>query len=637
MKCGGESDVLLSTITPDSANCSHKFCQPCFRKENSATSLTHTVNCPCCHSSFFENMQSIDEAILICESANISTHLPVQLTLPTTDTVIGQEEARRFNEMYQLIIKKLEAALLLNPTNFGTFYLLFVTARDGEIFITRGKYALPLEFYRLKLFDYLNKLLDHPTVSSPGPYEFIRIEVYHELARVFYEYRNYSASLMYAKLAYERCLRSSDHSDLSAYKSAYLKSKASFEGLPPLRFAIGDQVEFLYEDEAGSEWRCAKVVELYYRERNFAVHFSAPYRLQLLENSNSVSNFPVYAWVTADIDRYVRKVGVRSIEDTRYQAKLEIKVEELARVYCAKEFMQDVYHTLALDREFVEMLESVWQIELSTSKLCIYCLLVMYRQPLVSTDSGYHVPSSMEVIAGIKEFFNPNYLNVDATSLAVDQDSLNIQVRVEILGMLHGTPVSLDYEPADFEVQWFLLRSIRYYIELFSWQDSSSAYINQDSDFIVPSEVSKAISNALSTHDLCALVLSDSDRGTRTDFLLSTWVFVHMCLEDPTACPACECPFVYFFVKFCIDHNWGVPKLALALYDRMNMQLSREFIRCANPTCELNKLNKSTGKVKFKQCGGCRAVIYCSRECQVVHYPEHKRLCREHSTEKESS
>ena len=93
-----------------------------------------------------------------------------------------------------------------------------------------------------------------------------------------------------------------------------------------------------------------------------------------------------------------------------------------------------------------------------------------------------------------------------------------------------------------------------------------------------------------------------------------------------------ECPFVYLFVKYALDQGWGVPKLALALYDRMNMQLSREFIRCANPTCELNRLDKSSGQVKFKKCSRCMSVIYCSRECQVAHYPEHKRLCRKRAT-----
>ena len=100
-------------------------------------------------------------------------------------------------------------------------------------------------------------------------------------------------------------------------------------------------------------------------------------------------------------------------------------------------------------------------------------------------------------------------------------------------------------------------------------------------------------------------------------------------MENLDAGPACECPWIYYLVKYSLDHRGGVPKLALALYDRMNMQLSREFIRCANPTCELNRLDKSTGQVKFKKCSRCHAVIYCSRECQVTHYPEHKTYCRE--------
>ena len=89
-----------------------------------------------------------------------------------------------------------------------------------------------------------------------------------------------------------------------------------------------------------------------------------------------------------------------------------------------------------------------------------------------------------------------------------------------------------------------------------------------------------------------------------------------------------ECPFFYFFVRYCLGQGMGVPKAALAVYDKMNMQLSREFIRCAGSYCKRHRLDQSAGKVKFKKCSGCHAVIYCSKECQVAHYPKHKKVCK---------
>ena len=163
--------------------------------------------------------------------------------------------------------------------------------------------------------------------------------------------------------------------------------------------------------------------------------------------------------------------------------------------------------------------------------------------------------------------------------------------------------------------------------------------LDRPSNFTVPLEISEGISRVSSLPELRRIQrgATSGHSGTRLRQYLKAWIGVHTCLENPNAGPACECPFVYFFVKFCHEYDLGVPKLALALYDRMNMQLSREFIRCANPTCELNRLDQSTGKVKFKQCSRCHAVIYCSRECQTAHYPEHKMLCREHLTGKQGS
>ena len=175
---------------------------------------------------------------------------------------------------------------------------------------------------------------------------------------------NYPSALYYSKLVYEHALRSPDHTNLSKYKDAYIKLRSSVAMLPPLRFAVGDEVEVMHGQVAESEWVLGKVVELYYRERNFDISFTAPYRILLIEDSDSADEPPVYTWVKADIDRYVRKVGVRSIEDTRYQTRLDAKAAELAQVYWLEEFMFEVYRTLAQDHEFVEMLQSVWQIEL---------------------------------------------------------------------------------------------------------------------------------------------------------------------------------------------------------------------------------------------------------------------------------
>ena len=92
-----------------------------------------------------------------------------------------------------------------------------------------------------------------------------------------------------------------------------------------------------------------------------------------------------------------------------------------------------------------------------------------------------------------------------------------------------------------------------------------------------------------------------------------------------------ECPLIYFFVKYYLTQGIEIPRLPLAVYDRMNMQLSREFIRCANPTCEINNRLELSADVKFKKCSRCLAVIYCSRECQVAHYPKHKACCKKGS------
>ena len=634
MKCGETSDLLLSFFTRFSIRfCNHKFCQTCFKKENTdlplASDLTYEFICPCCHIPLYKGVQSIDEAILIGEAATMITHITTQLTL-RAEVVLSEEEIVSINEVNKLAIEKLLAALQLNPANFHTLYTLFYTCGIGYIFLTVHQLkCLSTHFYQLKLIDYSLKLLDHPAI--PNQYEYVRTECFYQLAYTFSEYRNYPIALKYAKLTYEHCLRSSDHTQLSSHKSAYIKYRAAFARLPPLRFAVGAEVEFLYELETGIEWKPGTVVELYYWELPFDINFSAPYRIQLLEGSSVEP--PVYAWVKADLDRYVRKMGVRSIEDTRYQARLEAKVEELEHIYCSKEFTQDIHRTLAQDRVFVDMVLSVWQVELAETTIKFYRILIMYRQPLLPADSGYHLPSTDEVIAGIRAFFDPAHLSGDAAPSAGGVDGDSPRIRSEILEIFRSIPSDTSESMDISEFSKLLLESIRYYNVSLSRLDSTGSFTRLSDGgrrLTVPPQVSEAICKSSTSNDLRLLRLNCSPSPRVEQFLLA-WTSLHLCLEKAKDTPACECPFLYFFVKHCLELHLGVPKRALALYDKMNMQLSREFIRCANPSCELNKLDQSTGQVKFKTCSRCKAVIYCSRECQVAHYPEHKRLCREHS------
>ena len=633
MKCRRKGSILSRTFTPraqDIGRCGHKFCQRCFRKENTnlAYSKSYTYHCPCCHAQFYDNMQSIDEGILIGEAVTLYNQVSPYYLLPT-NVAISTEQISDINQVNDTIIAKLEAALEMNPLNMYTLYSLYAISHKCENFNIKLKQSIStVEFYRFKVFDCAFKLFDYPTV--PEAYEFARYECCFDLARTFHMYHNYPTALKYNKLAYEYCLRSSDHTRLPRYKADLLDLHAALAKLPPLRFAVGDEVEFLHELETGSEWKLGKVVELHYRERGFKITFTAPYRLQLLDGS--VDQPPVYAWVKADIDRYVRKVGVRSIEDTRYQARLDAKIAELVHVYCSDEFIESIYHTLAKDQEFVDMVQSVWRVELSEDMLYKYRFYVMLRLPLVRLDTGYHVPSTEEVIAGIRAYFDPGLLSGDAASSTAADENLQ-RVRADVFKVLRDERISLAGFDGDFNFQGYLLHSITYFMLALASPDASgsAAIVPADSNFTVPLEMSEALSNVSTTYDIHG-ILSRFNYNIRFRHFLNAWIDAHLCLDNTASGPACECPFVYFFVRTCLDLQTGVPKLALALYDRMNMQLSREFIRCANPSCQLNKLDKSTGQVKFKQCTRCKAVIYCSRECQVAHYPEHKTPCREYST-----
>ena len=330
------------------------------------------------------------------------------------------------------------------------------------------------------------------------------------------------------------------------------------------------------------------------------------------------------------------------MQDTRYHIRLKAKLEELNQVYCSDDFPLDIYRALVQDQEFVDMLQSVWKIELSESILSLYRMLVLYRQPLVRTNTGYHVPSREEVIADIRAFFDPAHLSGDATPSTPCIYCETQHVRAEIISIFRGircyTPDIIDY----WDVQGFLLASIRNYVYLLPQTYCyvrNSNLLDRGRDFTVPAELSEALSKATTLDDISRIrdqTLS-SPSLVELGAYVGAWFGIQASLEASNSGEVCECPYIYYLVQSCLSHGTGVPKLALALYNRMNMELSREFIRCANPTCKHNKVDQSTGQVKFKKCSRCKAVLYCSRECQIAHYPYHKRLCREYAPCQEES
>ena len=634
LKCGEES-ILLSSNTPFEAvigNCEHRFCQNCFRKENTTLDVTSSENrtfkCPCCHVQFYQKMLSTDEAILIGEAVTLCNHISPQLLSTSITASMTVGHLSQVHKINSLTIEKLEAVLQLNSRNIFAAYLLFICCSRGQSLLCKEKDVdFPNNLYTVKLANNSFKILDS-TIASEQGFDDVKCECYYQLSRIFNSYGNYPAAHKYAKLSYEHGIRSTNssrHANLQKCKAHYLELKSAFDKLPQVRFSLGDEVEFLHEPDAVNEWKKGKIVELYYWERALDLGFSAPYRLQLLIDNER----PQYAVVKADLDRYIRKVGVRSIEDTRYRARLDAKIEKLVQVYCSDLFIQDVHRALAQDREFVGMLLSVWQVELSETTVQIYRALVMFRQPFICTDTGYHVPSTEEAIAGIRAFFDPVHLS------AASENNMQ-QIRANVISVFLGNIPEYSGYIDDNNIQGLLLHGIMCcmmlaFFEVGHVRTLTSLSLHNQNCNRVPVHLAEAISKSSTTQGLKRLRSTASTSVKSAPYYLA-WVAVHTCLENPDARLACECPFVYFFVKYCLDQGAGVPKMALAVYDRMNMQLSREFIRCTNPTCELNRLDKSTGQVKFKKCSRCHAVIYCSRECQVAHYPEHKRLCREHST-----
>ena len=183
MKCREERDILMSSCSQLDyvfGCCDHKFCESCFRKENtnlSSSRSNYTCNCPCCHSLFYENTKSIDEAILIGEAFTIRTHISNQLSRNSTDL-------KYLDVVNKLAVKKLEEALVLNPANIDSLNLVFRSCCHGyRVLVQTEKSDSISDYYILKSFEYSYKLLDHPSLSER--YESVKDECSYKLATVF--------------------------------------------------------------------------------------------------------------------------------------------------------------------------------------------------------------------------------------------------------------------------------------------------------------------------------------------------------------------------------------------------------------------------------------------------------------------
>ena len=165
---------------------------------------------------------------------------------------------------------------------------------------------------------------------------------------------------------------------------------------------------------------------------------------------------------------------------------------------------------------------------------------MLYRQPFVRTDFGYHVPSGEEVIAGIKAYFDPARLSGYAAPATVGQESYSREIRDEIIKMCLVSRLGQAHLKEDDNTQGLLFQSIKSHIAALVWPGSSWSYVDlfaRGKDFIIDSVVSDAVSTASSAHDLTNLLKSFED-ASRIGQYLPAWISLHTCLENPPDLPA---------------------------------------------------------------------------------------------------
>ena len=273
-------------------SCYHIYCSSCFKKENDFDFKSKKPLCPCCKNVYYEHIKSVEEALLKGEAAYLINDALYQ-SLGRDKSVI--------HSLYNEALSKYEKALLINPSNIVTMYSIIYSCLQGldycegiDSSVKNAQYDLPsvqrmvqinsaeshhyLEMEYECCLDLIEQVFDshgqsriHILHDNEGQPTVPKLEeFYNHLALIFLRSGNIPEGFKCSKLAYEICLRSPLQARLDRYKNNFRIMKDKFAKEPPLRFAVGDEVEFLHELETGNEWRLGKIIEVYYRERDFS-------------------------------------------------------------------------------------------------------------------------------------------------------------------------------------------------------------------------------------------------------------------------------------------------------------------------------------------------------------------------------
>ena len=283
-KCHIKTNDLLCSFDHLSmiGSCYHIYCPSCFKEENDFGFKNKKPKCPCCYSFFYEYVDSIEEALLIGEAAYLNYDAEIRSHNLGRDKSVTHTIQNKAIDLF-------EQALLLNPSNIIAMFCTMHSCLRGLDYCREidnnakpAQYPIPsvqkllqinsAERYHCrqsiydcclnlieKAYDSHGKSLIHIHLNPLGQPTVPKLEEFYSiLGTVFHESGNQSAALKHAKLAYEISL-CSGRSGLDEYKSELGRMKKSFDEEPVLRFAVGEQVEFLHESEGGTEWRLGKL------------------------------------------------------------------------------------------------------------------------------------------------------------------------------------------------------------------------------------------------------------------------------------------------------------------------------------------------------------------------------------------